>query len=147
MKKLILSALFIAAMTTAVFAAADGNAKAGVRFKAEYPAATNVNWRTTDDYISAEFYVNNEKFNAYYDSNGDKIGSSHKVTLDQLPAPGLEQLSSRYKGYTPTEIIEYTHSNNKVSYFLALDKKGVKIVVQMLPDGTVNFFKNVAREQ
>lgn len=92
-------------------------------FTTAYPAATDVVWAPYDvsvvpidwdltgwpamdqgDYV-VTFNMNNDKYYAYYDANGDWIGTAYVVTdYKSLPSGINAMISDKYPGYTITNV-------------------------------------------
>src|SRR3954453_21319670 len=87
MKKLIVIALFAVALTTSSFAA-DGkkvNFFAVSSFRSQFTNASNISWSEGQGYTKASFVSNNEKMEAFYNSDGELIATSRKADLNSLP--------------------------------------------------------------
>ena len=92
-------------------------------FTTAYPTATGVVWSAYDvstlpidwdltgwpamdqsDYV-VTFNMNNDKYYAYYDVNGDWIGTAYVITdYKSLPSGINTMISDKYPGYTITTV-------------------------------------------
>lgn len=108
-------------------------------FDLQYPAATNVVWSSydpnvvilndwelagwtvidADDYV-VQFDMDNEKYYAWYDSNGEWIGSAIAVNdYTTLPTMVRDAINTKYPGYTISSANKEFHKD-RVAYEVVL---------------------------
>ena len=125
-------------------------------FDLQYPTATNVAWSTydpnvivindwdlagwtvidADDYV-VQFDMDNEKYYAWYDSNGEWIGSAIVVSdYTTLPNMVRDAINSKYPGYTISSANKEFHKD-RVAYEVVLKDGDTKQVVLMDLNGVV----------
>ena len=125
-------------------------------FDLQYPTATNVVWSTYDpnvvilndwdlagwstidenDYV-AKFDMDGEKYYAWYDSNGDWIGSAYVVSdYTTLPDMVRSQIKAKYPGYTISSVNKEFHKD-RIAYEIVLKDDNTKQVVLMDLNGVV----------
>jgi len=127
-------------------------------FTTQYPTATNVVWTKYDaaiavpidwemagwtvldanDYL-VRFNLDNENYYAWYDSDGNWIGSVYTMRdHSQLPSVVSTVVNSKYPGYTITDV-DREFQKDKMVYEIELKKDGSK--VKLLVDGDGNVIK------
>lgn len=158
---------FIAVAATVLFAACSSTYRAtdsGIvissgatrAFDLQYPTATNVIWTTYDpnvvilndwdlagwstidenDYV-VKFDLDGEKYYAWYDSNGDWIGSAYVVNdYANLPYMVRSQINVKYPGYAISSVNKEFHKD-RVAYEIVLKDDNTKQVVLMDLNGVV----------
>lgn len=125
-------------------------------FDLQYPNATNITWSMydpdvvilndwemagwtvidTDDYV-VQFDMDGEKYYAWYDSNGEWIGSAYAVTnFTSLPEMVRTELNTKYPGYTITNVNKEFH-RDRIAYEVVLANGDSKQVVLMDLNGVV----------
>lgn len=125
-------------------------------FDLQYPNATNVTWSMydpdvvilndwdmagwtvidTDDYV-VQFDMDGEKYHAWYDSNGEWIGSAYAVTnFTSLPEMVKTELNAKYPGYTISNVNKQFHKD-RVAYEVVLANGESKQLVLMDLNGVV----------
>jgi hypothetical protein len=68
-------------------------------FKMKYPTAANVSWSDKVSNFQASFSLDKDKFVARFGNKGEWLGSTKKVTKDDIPAAVKDGLSkSKYAG-------------------------------------------------
>ena len=125
-------------------------------FDLQYPNATNVTWSMydpdvvilndwdmagwtvidTDDYV-VQFDMDGEKYYAWYDSNGEWIGSAYAVTnFASLPEMVKTELNAKFPGYTISNVNKQFHKE-RVAYEVVLANGDSKQLVLMDLNGVV----------
>ena len=125
-------------------------------FDLQYPNATNVTWSMydpdviilndwdlagwtvidTDDYV-VEFDMDGEKYHAWYDSNGEWIGSAYAVSnFTALPEMVKTEISAKYPGYAISSVNKEFHKD-RVAYEVVLANGDSKQVILMDLNGVV----------
>ena len=150
--------LFAACGTT--YEATDTNsvAPASVRasFSTQYPEATNVVWANydatmavplewdltgwpmleSDDYV-VQFNLDNENYYAWYDSDGNWIGSAYVVRdHSTLPTSITNTINAQFPGYTITEVTR-EFENGRMAYEVELKSSTQKVEVLMDSNGNI----------
>jgi hypothetical protein len=126
-------------------------------FDIDYPKASDVAWEKTGSFDQANFVSNGAKMSAYYDMDGNLVGTTTTKKLGDLPEKAQKILQNKYSDYTIGPII-YFHNNDRTDasmvlwatefdsedlYFAELDKGNDKIVVEITPSGDVSYFTKI----
>ena len=133
------------------------NVNAKNNFAAEFKDASNVQWTRSKNFDEATFTRNNEKVTAYYDYDGNLVGTTTQKKFTDLPEKGRQAIKDKYKDYTAGPVIFFddneanetdmilwsTQFDDEDAYFVELTKGANKIVVQVNSFGTVTLFKNL----
>ena len=125
-------------------------------FNLQYPAATNVVWNNydpnvvilndwdlagwtvidADDYV-VQFDMDNEKYYAWYDTNGEWIGTAYVVNdFTTLPDMVRSTINTKYPGYTISKVNKEFHKD-RIAYEIVLKDGDTKQVVLMDLNGVV----------
>ena len=146
MKKLVLTLVMFASFFGAAIAS-DGSTKdvsnrVKASFNKEFAGATSVKWGLIrkENIYQAQFLYNNERLNAYFDSEGNLIATGRFVAVANLPLTLKRNVSEKYNEYSITEVVEYT-ANNETSYVLVLENERARLVVQGYINGGTSIFK------
>jgi Putative beta-lactamase-inhibitor-like, PepSY-like len=132
------------------------NTGASRAFELQYPSATNVVWSSydpnvvilndwdlagwtvidADDYV-VQFDMDNEKYYAWYDSNGEWIGTAYVVNdFTTLPDMVRSTINTKYPGYSISKVNKEFHKD-RVAYEIVLKDGDTKQVVLMDLNGVV----------
>ena len=126
-------------------------------FKMDFSKATDIKWERTPNYDIATFNLKKQELKAYYDSDGQLVGTTEYKTMDDLPDRGLKVLRNKYKDYTIGSILYFnnneinrspmllwgTEIEDQSSYFVELAKGNKKMVVYVDQGGNVKPFKQL----
>ncbi|SRR6266508_4242270 len=133
-------------------------------FKTQYPTATNVTWSTYDaanlpidweltgwpamepsDYL-ATFNYNNDKYYAWYDANGEWIGTAYVIAdYKSLPSPINTTINDKFPGYTITSV-NREMQKDRIAYEIQLKSGDSKAKVLIDENGNIIKQKTVAKQ-
>jgi uncharacterized membrane protein YkoI len=141
------------------------NVPAGIQtsFVTQYPNATAVVWTSYDeamlpidweltgwpamdpgDYL-VRFDMNNEKYYAWYDSNGDWVGTAYVINdYKTLPDAVTNTLNTQFNGYTITAVNKELQKD-RMAYEIQLKNGDSK--VKLLVDSNGNIIKQKTKTQ
>jgi hypothetical protein len=157
MKKIFITTAMIALLGTSVFAK-DGGKKLEKtvsvsynvqnQFDADFSDATNVTWSVTPNCQKAIFTLNDVKMTAFYNLQGEFLGTTQDVNYSTLTSKAKKQITDKYKDYTVADVIKYdvneTNTNvDQTVYFVDLKNTTSEILVRVTPSAEVYFFKQV----
>jgi hypothetical protein len=143
MKKLFILALIAIATGTSAFAGPKTiSTKVNEHFVASFKNAKNVEWKVKDNFDRVSFILNGEKVQAFYDGDGDLIGTSKTYALDKLPKSALETITTKYTfpEYQVKDCIEFVNSSNEKNYYVSMDKRNETVVLEITKAGMVSVF-------
>lgn len=144
MKKFLIAALMIIAVSATAFADENEkavNTKVLSNFQTQFEGATNVHWKTGDTYVKAAFVLNDQKMEAFYDADGELIGTSYAVDYSKIPTRAAKVIAEKYAGYQVTETIEFDNEKDGLNYYVSVINPQSKIVLQVSSLGEVSVFK------
>ena len=138
---------------------------AGVRttFTTAYPDATDIAWSMYDatmvpidmelagwttldpgDYV-VTFNVKGDKYYAYYDPNGDWIGTAYLLTdYKSLPNPINTMITTKYAGYTITSV-DRVMQKDRIAYEVQLKNGNSKAKILVDENGNIIKEKSVSK--
>ncbi|WP_157433426.1 hypothetical protein [Adhaeribacter aquaticus] len=154
MKKTIYSALLVMALSVNAFAevkvsdkkSAKKEAKASSvvlsQFSSTFKGAEDVSWEVSSKFQKATFIFNGEKLSAYYNFDGELLGTTKVVEeYTEISPVALKSLVKSYPGYSIAGIVKY--STDETAYYFNLKNEKENFVVKVSPDGYASFFKNL----
>jgi len=160
MKKIVLMTVIAAAISGSAFA---GKGEENInkftveQFQEDFPQALNTNWIRESNFSKVSFLQGGVSLTAYYGYDSNLMGVMEEETASSLPEKGLRKLEEHYPDYTIKEVVEYkdneANSNDALyfyeplheadSYFAEISNDKHTIIVQILPDGELSFFKKL----
>lgn len=146
MKKLFIAALLFIAAATANAATTNDNSRIAAFFKAAYPGATNVHYKTVEEMVSVSFVLEGAQMQAFYNKDGERLAISKVVELKSLPLKAQTAIGKKYADYAVTEVIEMDYATEGTSYYVSLLGDNQKVViVRATTEGELSIFKKTAR--
>ena len=145
MKKLSIVALFALILISSAFANKTSNPDfIGMEnFNKTFPQATDVVCKIVDRYTEVSFTWHNLKLQAFYDMEGNPVGTSRKIALADLPLPYQLNIKKEYPDFQPTEVMEFDHTDSGVSYYITVVAPQKAYVLQVSADGAISVFKKM----
>ncbi len=142
MKKLFISAMLAVTLATSAFAA-DGskvNFFALNSFQAQFKDASSITWSDGKGYLKAAFVANNERMEAFYNSDGELIATSRTANLDELPVNAKRTLAKKLEGYTVKEAIRFEGADES-AYFISAENEKGSVILKIEDNGFVTVKK------
>lgn len=144
MKKIFFTALLFVSLLSNAFASDEGKVDIKVvnNFRSSFRHANNVSWTLKATFVQADFEINGKKLSAYYQFNGELIGTSEKISLDELPVNAKRKFAKKYSGFTVKEAIKF-ESADEVAYFISAENENRSEIVKVSDTGSVSVFKKL----
>jgi hypothetical protein len=113
---------------TVAFAGETSNVTETVNasFTKDFAGASHVSWQKISDFYFADFKVNDKTVNAAYNEQGELVGTSRRVSKDQLPLAASLAIAKKYDGYElEPSVLELTYEGTTSYYFNVANSKQV----------------------
>lgn len=145
MKKLFFAALFAIAVASSAFAG-PGNVNVRVlnNFNAAFKNATGTTWSAAGNYAKATFIHNNIRTEAFYNTEGELIGTSKGISMDEIPVKAKRTFAKKFDGYTVKEAILFEGAD-ETAYFISADNDTGSVIVKVGENDQVSIFKNTKK--
>ncbi len=92
-------------------------------FENDFSKASQVIWEKSNEFYFASFTLNNVNVDAAYTESGELIGTSRRISVEQMPLSISLAIAEKYKGYQVDES-----------------------VVELTFEGTTRYYVNVSNE-
>ena len=141
MKKFILSTIIAVTFVSSSFAkeAYSINYKIKNNFNSAFKDAENVQWTSTDNYVTATFVLDQKGTKAFFQHDGTLIGSAIAISMDALPSNAKRVFAKKYSGSTITEAIKFD-KHDGTAYFISAENSSEKLVLQV-ENGVLSRYK------
>jgi hypothetical protein len=144
--------LAIAAVTATPALAATGagatpeletaNAKAVSSFNADFKGAAGI-WNNEKSYNEVLFFWHNELMDAYYDKDGNLIGTFHQVDVTKLPGKASDKIASWYKGYDVKSTTVMEKDGQDPVYYVTVQSPSHLLILSVDQTGSIEEFKTI----
>ena len=141
MKTFILATIITVVIGSSVFAAdaTKINFRVLNAFENKFSGATNVNWSTTEVYTKAEFELEDEKIEVFFNSDAQMIGVFRKANIRQLPLSAIQKIKKNYAQYQITETLQF-ELNGERRYYVSVENGPDKKILEVSLYGEVTVF-------
>lgn len=126
-------------------------------FYTQYGDVPNVKWERQDYFDLANFVQDGKEMKAYFDIDGELVGTSIQTNLKAIPAKAQAEIAKRYSDYKVNDVILYDDNEEQISdiilfgtemessdnYFVELQKDTKRVILQVSPEGKVTLFKEL----
>ena len=112
MKKIFVSlSLMVTVGLTTVLANDNFNVNDKIKesFKKEFAGVTSVKWEKQKDFQTATFVFYDHLVIAYFNTDGELLGSARDVAFYELPMAVIKSFDKNFAGFNPTEVIEISN--------------------------------------
>jgi hypothetical protein len=97
-------------------------------FGTKFPAAKDIKWNNTEDFLIIEFKLNDKVNFAYYNQESELIVQATHITVSELNASLQNQLAKRYQDYTIADVY-VLNDREEVKYSAVAVKNGEKLIL------------------
>lgn len=127
-------------------------------FNMDFKNASGAQWKRVETYDEVTFTMSGTKMKAFYDSEGNLVGTTQTKTFADVPAKGQKKIKEKYKDYSIGPVVFFddneanqtdmilwaTQFDDEDLYFVELTKGTSKIIVEVGTDGEISFFKKLS---
>ena len=129
--------------------AMDGDnvtAKVKAAFENDFSKARQVNWKKDSDFYFASFQLNDVTVDAAYNEDGELIGLSRKIAIEQAPLAVSLSLSQKYSGYSIPEQAFEVSFEGQTSYYITADNGKQVVSLKCYTNGDIDVVSKVKKE-
>ena len=139
MKKLLVSAVLTVLIATSSIAADvnELNSKVVSNFSIEFKNAKNVTWKSTENFVKASFILNDKSMAAFYDLDGNMIGTTTNIAIDDLPTNAKRAFAKKYAEYTVKEAIQF-NGVEETAYYISAESEQQTLLLKVSVAGFVS---------
>lgn len=113
-------------------------------FQKEFSFVKSASWTVGKDFTKAIFLHANSRIEAYFDNNGDFLGTSRNLLFDQLPLTVISSLQNKYGNTGAYEIVEH-NGGGETNYFLTVETAKHKLKLKVDASGEITVLKKIKK--
>lgn len=98
-------------------------------FESTFKGAKEVDWSVSSTYLKAQFALDGQYINAYYNTEGTLIALTRNITASQLPVMLQTGLKKEGANYWITDLFEVSNEEG-TSYYVTLENADNKVVLK-----------------
>ena len=119
--------------------------KAVESLKREFSGAMHICWsKLPSGVFQANFVVDDERLNAFFDAEGQMLAVSRFIKAENLPMQVSRMLKTRFAGYSIDEVVELV-KDGFTSYVITVENQSRKITIEASDDGKASIFKKIKK--
>jgi hypothetical protein len=116
-----------------------------LNFKKEFKAAENVSWAVADEIATASFSMNGFRIQAYFDGDGQLLGTARTILFEQLPITVINSINNRFETAPVYGIVEYTRGA-ETFYCMTVETTKNKFNVRATSSGNISVDKKIKKQ-
>ncbi|GAA4342214.1 hypothetical protein [Flaviaesturariibacter amylovorans] len=113
-------------------------------FKSTFGAAKEVGWSTSSQYIKAQFTLDGQHINAFYNPAGELIALTRNITVSQLPVMLQAALKKEAAGAWISDLCEYS-TDEGTAYYVTLENADMKITLRSSSNSSWTSFQKIRK--
>jgi hypothetical protein len=114
-----------------------------IHFRHQFPQATAVNYKVKGQYTEVNFIWNGLQLQAFYDQEGNPLATARTIDKNNLPVNVQLNLQKNYSDGVVVAAIEYTDTNDGLSYYVTLASPKSTYLLHVSTGGDISVFKKM----
>ena len=140
MRKLLTTAFIVIFVVASSFASDVNKVNASINFNYQFRKAANISWTTHRDFLKVDFTLNNSKMEAFYNFDGEFIGSSIAIDIDELPVKAKRTFARNFEEYTVKDVIRFDGAEEG-AYFISAENEIGSVIIKVDDFNKLSVFK------
>jgi hypothetical protein len=113
-------------------------------FETIFADATNVVWSSEKKFSKADFMLNSQQVSAFFNQEGELIGTGRRISNLQLPIFLQVSLKNKAVGYIVTEVLEVNNEEG-THYYSTLESATKTLIVKSNSTNDWNNYKRIKK--
>jgi hypothetical protein len=113
-------------------------------FESQFVNAKEVDWSITSNIYKAQFALDGQYINAFFNAEGELVAMTKNVTVNQLPLMLQTELKKQNSNYWITELFELSNDEG-TSYYVTLENADEKVVLHSVSNKSWNKYKKTSK--
>lgn len=113
-------------------------------FQSTFKGAKEVDWTVSTTFMKAQFALDGQYINAFYNNDGTLIALTRNITANQLPVMLQTELKKEAANYWITDLFEISNDEG-TSYYVTLENADNKVVLKASDNKDWNTYKKARK--
>jgi hypothetical protein len=137
-KRILLLSIVLVSFTAFSFAAETPAVSKNIvsSFNKQFSNAQDIQWDTHENYVKAQFTMNDMVLFAFFNNNGDLLAITRFISPNQLPLSLISNLKKDFTNYWVSDLFEI-QTEAGTSYYATLENADQTIVLKS--EGTIGW--------
>jgi len=107
-------------------------------FENDFSKASQVIWQKSNEFYFASFTLNNVNVDAAYTESGELIGTSRRISVDQMPLSISLAIAEKYKGYKVDESVVELTFEGTTRYYVNVSNESHELKLKCYSNGDLD---------
>ena len=145
MKKIVLAATLLVALTASVFAGGkNSNVQLLNNLKNAFKSFSQVTWQTTETYKKSSFTFDGKSVHIYLNAEDDAlIGFTIQLGVNDLPQNTMENIEKKFAGWQVTDVILFIDADGNATYYAQVDNGKKSLALQISDKGKPSIYAHM----
>lgn len=104
-------------------------------FSADFTNAQNVSWKKTGGFYFASFELNNVSVDAAYTDKGELVGTSRRITKQQMPLSISLAIANDFAGYRVGKLVNELTFEGVTRYYVQIENESEQLELRCYANG------------
>ena len=104
-------------------------------FTSDFTNAKNVSWKKTGGFYFASFDLNNVTVDAAYTDEGELVGTSRRITPQQMPLSISLAIAKDYEGYQVGKLVNELTFEGVTRYYVQVENESEQLELRCYTNG------------
>jgi len=149
MKKIKTALTAIVMLLASTAFANDGDnvtSKVRAAFQQDFSRASSVSWKVNSDFYFATFQLNNISVEAAYNVDGELVGTSRRIDVDQVPLAVSMEIAKKYSGYTVSSKVTELNFEGETSYYIEVQDNTQTLSLKCASNGDLSVVSKTKKQ-
>ena len=149
MKKIKTALMVIVMLLATTSFASDGDnvtAKVKAAFQQDFSHAGSVNWKVASDFYFASFQLNGVSVDAAYNSDGELLGTSRTIDINQVPLAVSMELAKKYSSFIISASVAELNFEGQTSYYIDVQDNSQVLSLKCSGNGDISVDRRTKKQ-
>jgi len=121
-------------------------AKVAAAFQQDFSHASGASWKEKSDFYFASFQLNGVSVDAAYNADGELVGTSRKIDIEQVPLAVSMELAKKYNNYSISSKVIELNFEGQTSYYIDAQDNTQTICLKASSNGDISVDSRVKKQ-
>ena len=124
----------------------DVTAKVAAAFQQDFSLASSVTWKEKSEFYFASFQLNGVFVDAAYNADGELVGTSRKINIDQVPLAVSMEIAKKYKDFSVSSQVTELNFEGQTSYYIDVQDNTQTLKLRCSGNGEISVDSRVKKQ-
>lgn len=114
-------------------------------FENDFSKASHVSWQRSNDFYFASFTLNNVNVDAAYTEKGELVGTSRRITAEQMPLSISLAIAKKYEGYLVDKSVVELTFEGVTRYYVTVSNQSQALKLKCYSNGELEVERKIKK--